>query len=380
MDPKRLILTPVTVGALGVSALLFVQCGSEQPSTFNSGIDSSSDANDIGKDGALGSEGDATGILHLATPDSTAPAGEAGTTTTTGGPTTCAEAAASQSYIGCDNWPTVTANSVWSIFDFTVVVANTQSTTADITVTGPGAVNVTATVAPNALTKIYLPWVPALKGGDSDACGDSPAFTGSVFAAASAYHLTASIPVTVYQFNALEYQGMGGPAGKNWAACPGNQACANPLSPNFGATSGCFSFTNDASLLLPSTAMTGNYRVTAEHGSTNAGMAGYLVVTATEDDTTVTIGLSASGSVQASADGIIAAVAGGTSMSLTMNAGDVAEILGGATDPEKEYVERILPEKIRLAKRYVETSSLWLDFLILLETMRVVGRGRHESR
>ena len=57
-----------------------------------------------------------------------------------------------------------------------------------------------------------------------------------------------------------------------------------------------------------------------------------------------------------------------------------AEILGGAADPEKEYVERILPEKIRLAKRYVETSSLWLDFLIILETLHVVGSGGHETR
>src|SRR5215475_14113234 len=28
-------------------------------------------------------------------------------------PTTCAEAAMSKSYIGCDYWPTVTANAVW---------------------------------------------------------------------------------------------------------------------------------------------------------------------------------------------------------------------------------------------------------------------------
>jgi hypothetical protein len=337
MNPRRLILTRVMVGTLGVSGLLFVQCGSAQPSTFSSGLDSGG-GNDGAKDSATASEGgtevsgEAGGILHLASPDAMASASETGTTSTVGGPTTCAEAAASQSYIGCDYWPTVTANSVWSIFDYTVIVANTQSTTADITVTGPGAVNVTTTVAPNDLTKIYLPWVPALKGGDSDACGDSPSLTRSVFAAASAYHLTASVPVTVYQFNALEYQGMGGPPGKNWATCPGNEPCADPESLNYGTTSGCFSFTNDASLLLPSTAMTGNYRVTAEHGSTNAAMAGYVVVTATQDNTTVTVGLSANGNVQASADGVIAAVAGGTSMSLTMNAGDVAEILGGATD------------------------------------------------
>jgi hypothetical protein len=39
-------------------------------------------------------------------------------------PTTCEQAAQWQSYVGCDYWPTVVANDVWSIFDFTVVVAN----------------------------------------------------------------------------------------------------------------------------------------------------------------------------------------------------------------------------------------------------------------
>src|SRR5689334_8604047 len=33
-------------------------------------------------------------------------------------PVTCDEAAANKSYIGCDYWPTVVANAVWSIFDF----------------------------------------------------------------------------------------------------------------------------------------------------------------------------------------------------------------------------------------------------------------------
>src|SRR5437660_1040789 len=34
-----------------------------------------------------------------------------------GDPQTCAEATASKSYIGCDYWPTVLMNPVWSIFD-----------------------------------------------------------------------------------------------------------------------------------------------------------------------------------------------------------------------------------------------------------------------
>ena len=42
-----------------------------------------------------------------------------------------------RSYIGCDYWPTVTTNPVWSIFDFTVVVANTQSVAATVHRDGP---------------------------------------------------------------------------------------------------------------------------------------------------------------------------------------------------------------------------------------------------
>ena len=51
-----------------------------------------------------------------------------------------------------------------------------------------------------------------------------------------------------------------------------------------------------------------------------------------------------------------------------------AEILGRAEDPEKEYVERVLPEKIRLGKEYVKSSSLWVDFATILKTLHVVGR------
>jgi hypothetical protein len=245
------------------------------------------------------------------------------------GTTTCAQAEASKSYIGCDYWPTVTANSVWSIFDFTVVVANTQGSVANVTVTGPGGVNQTASVMPNSLVKIYLPWVSALKGPDADSCGETPEFSKSVLARASAYHLVSSIPVTVYQFNALEYQGQGGPAGKDWSLCLGNAVCSETNGPV-----GCFSFTNDASLLLPSTAMTGNYRVTTQAGyraTTDAGATeyeegGYFVVTATEDDTTVTVGLSSTATVVAGT-GVAATGPGGT-LTFALDAGDVVEIMG----------------------------------------------------
>jgi lipopolysaccharide/colanic/teichoic acid biosynthesis glycosyltransferase len=53
-----------------------------------------------------------------------------------------------------------------------------------------------------------------------------------------------------------------------------------------------------------------------------------------------------------------------------------AEILGRAADPEKEYIERVLPEKIHLGKEYARNSSLWLDFITIMRTLHVVSRRR----
>lgn len=45
-----------------------------------------------------------------------------------------------------------------------------------------------------------------------------------------------------------------------------------------------------------------------------------------------------------------------------------AEILKGAADPDRAYMELIHPEKMRLAREYVEHASLWLDIKILAAT------------
>ncbi len=127
-----------------------------------------------------------------------------------GDPLTCADTANTRSYVGCEFWPTVTANTVWDIFDYVVVVANAGTAIAKVEVTLGGAVIRTTQVSPNGVQKIYLPWVPLLKGPEGDACGSAQPNTESVHAARGAYHLTSSEPITAYQFNALEYQGQGG--------------------------------------------------------------------------------------------------------------------------------------------------------------------------
>jgi hypothetical protein len=243
-------------------------------------------------------------------------------------PKTCDEAKTAQSYVGCDYWPTVTSNSVWSIFDFGVVVANAGDVDATVTVTGPGAVNKTTTVAPNSLAKIYLPWVKSLKGLDMDQCATPVPLVATVNAPKGAYHLTSTVPVIVYQFNALEYRAAGGPVGKDWTTCPGTlQPCSS--APGMQPI-GCFSFTNDASLLLPTTALTGNYRVTGQHGETTQGLGAYAAVTGTADGTSVTVKVGQNGNVVAGG-GISAAPSGGMT-TFTLNAGDVVELLSGPSD------------------------------------------------
>jgi len=48
---------------------------------------------------------------------------------------------------------------------------------------------------------------------------------------------------------------------------------------------------------------------------------------------------------------------------------DEAEILGQSSDPEEEYVRRILPDKIKLARDYVDHSSFLFDMGLILRTL-----------
>jgi hypothetical protein len=255
--------------------------------------------------------------------------------TVTINPTTCEDAAKNKTYVGCDFWPTVTANIVWSVFDFAVVVANAQSEPVEVTITGNGIEPRTLTVEADGLAKVFLPWNAELKGADTNECGESKPLPGSVLAKGGAYHLVSSKPVTVYQFNALEYKPAGGPEGKDWSQCPGTaQICQNPgpLAPP--AAIGCFSYSNDASLLLPSTAMTGNYRVTGIHGWSASALLGparevsngYIAITGTQDGTTVKVRNRA----RILAGGGITATNAGGELTLTLNAGDVAELVSEA--------------------------------------------------
>ncbi|MBN8505275.1 MAG: sugar transferase [Burkholderiales bacterium] len=52
-----------------------------------------------------------------------------------------------------------------------------------------------------------------------------------------------------------------------------------------------------------------------------------------------------------------------------------AELLAAASDPEREYLERILPAKLQLSADYVRQASLWTDLKLVARTaLLLVGR------
>lgn len=230
-------------------------------------------------------------------------------------PVTCEQALAAKSYVGCDYWPTVSANIVQNVFDFAVAVANVGAEKANVTVTGPGGTNEVITVEPGSLGTVYLPWVPELKGGASG-------LPASTVAKKSAFHLVSDRPVVVYQFNPLEFRAAGGKPGKDWSTCQ--------KPPVFPQPPECYSYSNDASLLLPSSAMTGAYRVMGPTGFSRGQplMGTTLTVTATADGTKVELKLGAKAKVVAG--GPIPATQPGGTVTLTLDAGDVAELVADA--------------------------------------------------
>lgn len=52
-------------------------------------------------------------------------------------------------------------------------------------------------------------------------------------------------------------------------------------------------------------------------------------------------------------------------------------MLEGSNDPEKTYVETIMPAKLKLNLRYIHDQSLLLDIRIILKTIAGIFRAKH---
>lgn len=148
-------------------------------------------------------------------------------------PSPCQEAAQSTSYLGCEYWPTMTSNSgLLSDHAFAVVVTNPHNEPIDVVIARVGGETIVQrTIGANKLETITLPWDESLKS-------KSGIFTNA------AMRLTSTLPIAAYQFNPLEYK-------SSDASC--KNVDPSSVSPE------CYSYSSDASLLLPTSALNNEY-------------------------------------------------------------------------------------------------------------------------
>lgn len=150
----------------------------------------------------------------------------------------CARAAVYRSYEGCEYVAVTLMNSqLPTDFIPALVIGNRNDEIATVTVSRGRSFSEQISVPPDSAATIELPWDLDLKNGNHR--GESANF------ATAAYRVESSLPVTVYQFNPLEYAR--------------DHDCARD-DPNPGDGQ-CFSYTNDASLLLPIPALSEHYIV-----------------------------------------------------------------------------------------------------------------------
>ena len=220
----------------------------------------------------------------------------------------CADAERTSSNVGCEYFAVPLPNTQElspTTFDFRVVIANPNDVPANVRVTRGGSMTWSGTIAAHGIQDVVLPWVD----GQSF---NVPSSGWQSFVANGAYRLLSDAPVIVSQFNPFEY-----------------------------SVGGTFSYTNDASLLLPAHVLTGNY-VAATYaplsivdiiedpfgGGTSQAFAqpGYIAIVGIQPGTT-TVSISTTGNVAGSSDGRIPRTGRGRSFVITLQQGEVALVL-----------------------------------------------------
>ena len=287
----------------------------------------------------------------------------------------CAAAEASNSYIGCEYWPVPTTNAVSrDDFAFAVVVSNPGTTPATIRVTRGAADVATATVAPGAVQTIPLPWIDALQRGAGAAA--------SSLVRGGAYRLRSNTPVTVYQFSPIDFR-------------VGHDCANEDPSTAEGNDNQCFSFTNDASLLLPTHVLTGNYLALTQPSNqfeitqfdffgetTDTTQAPGFLTLVGVDATPVSVQVTFSSAVLASADGSVRAFRSGEVGTFSLGQGDVLQLLSafptGCTPSAPNDEIRDAFGGVQARVRYCDTSAFDLTGTEVRATGRLAVIAGHE--
>ncbi|MCK9460529.1 MAG: IgGFc-binding protein [Proteobacteria bacterium] len=183
-----------------------------------------------------------------------------------------------------------------------MIIGNPGQTDAHVTVARNDAVVATDTVPPGSSKAISLAYVSALKSAGE-----------SVLVAGGAYEITSDVPVVAYQYSPLHF--------------------STPSD-----TGDIYSYTNDASLLLPLHTLTGNYMASTwptwghgswmnmppfgVSGSWSGWSPGFMAIVGTADGIQATVT-----AATYTLGGAIAALAPGESAIVTLNRGDVLQVL-----------------------------------------------------
>ncbi len=230
------------------------------------------------------------------------------------------------SYLGTDFWAVTLPNGylqTGNFFHFAVAIGNPNPVEVSVRIEGgQRGARVEFTVPPFATITQTLPWVRPLvqNSGQYVNCNDRPNFgvpARSAFALNGAYHVTSSAPVSAYQFNPLEFMIGDGP-------------CA-PRS-----------YTNDASLLLPSPTLSGNYLVLGHNSFGESGSYVAIVAAGTEAttvDVTPTANVRAGDNVAASPRGAV--------IHRTMMPGDVLELIAEGGGDTSGYSDDLTGSVVR---------------------------------
>ncbi|MGM0597452.1 MAG: IgGFc-binding protein [Myxococcota bacterium] len=218
--------------------------------------------------------------------------------------TPCNNSATAPSYRGCDFWSVSTVNTdIPDDFDenFALVIDNSNSDFVSIEITGNN-VQQNLDIAPDTVKVVTLPFNLDIKnGGATPGAHDYQTKVYRTIDNKGAYHIRSSLPITVYQFNPYDYT-------------------LNEHTSN----------SNDASLLLPTPVLTGNYLVMSREavaverlGNNMPVKPGFVTIVGTQENTRVdftstayTIGGDSIGSLSP-----------GDSTQIILNEGDVVQII-----------------------------------------------------
>jgi hypothetical protein len=258
----------------------------------------------------------------------------------------CQAAEAASTYIGCEYWAVATSNSQLELeyqddegicrpFAFAAVVSNPQSVTATVRVNSPGRGERQIAVAPGAVETIELPCALELRG-------QVRVENFSVQSASAAHHIESDVPVTVYQFNPLEFEA------------------------TLSDGSEVFSHTNDASLLLPVHSLGSEYVVLAQptlqheyqmtigdKETRRVSGPGFVAIIGVEDEP-VAVAITSSAYTQPSKDGSMPAVGPGDVLELSLKKGEVVQLISAT--PEDCDNDSELDDPVRGADiRYCRT-------------------------